>query len=105
MNILSINSSKIDEVVISLTSGENTLTEKRQAKNMRGSQLILQIVDELLKKTHLKLSDLDEIQVHSGPGSYTGLRVGAAIANTLAFCVSLPMNGTAGGKFVYPIYE
>ncbi|OGY25346.1 MAG: hypothetical protein A2Z24_00730 [Candidatus Woykebacteria bacterium RBG_16_44_10] len=44
-------------------------------------------VDRLLKKTKTKLEDIDEISSHPGPGSFTGLRVGAAVAQALNFAL------------------
>ena len=44
-------------------------------------------IDALLKKTNTRLQDLEEISAHPGPGSFTGLRVGATIAQTLNFAL------------------
>jgi len=44
-------------------------------------------VDRLLKKTKMSLADLDEISSHAGPGSFTGLRVGSAVAQALNFAL------------------
>jgi tRNA A37 threonylcarbamoyladenosine modification protein TsaB len=44
-------------------------------------------IDRLLKKTKIKLEDIGEITSHPGPGSFTGLRVGAACAQALNFAL------------------
>lgn len=95
----------MDEVTISLQNGTEVMTEKKQARNIKGSQVILQSVDTLVEKMGLSLSDIESIRVHAGPGSYTGLRVGAAIGNVLAFSLEVPINEQEKGEFVYPIYE
>ncbi len=41
----------------------------------------------------LGISDVTEIEVNSGPGSFTGLRVGAAVANALGYLLDVPVNG------------
>lgn len=105
MKSIAIDSSKIDEVGISLVTDEKTITEKKQARNIKGSQVILQTIDQLLKKEGYRIKQLDKVVVHSGPGSYTGLRVGAAIGNTIAFCLHIPINNKQVGEFVYPSYE
>ncbi len=43
------------------------------------------LIDELLKSQHLILSDLEEADAVPGPGSFTGLKVGAAIANAINY--------------------
>ena len=44
-------------------------------------------IDKILKKTKTRLEDLDEIASHPGPGSFTGLRVGSAVAQALNFAL------------------
>lgn len=58
----------------------------------------LELIDTLLKKHSLELSAIEEIDSVAGPGSYTGLKIGAAIANTLNY--SLGKN-----KRITPIYQ
>lgn len=47
----------------------------------------LPAIERLLKKTKTRLENLAEISSHPGPGSFTGLRVGAAVAQTLNFAL------------------
>lgn len=65
----------------------------------------LLLIKELLEKQQLKLSDVTEIKVHTGPGSYTGLRVGIAIANTLGTLLGVPVNEFPIGQTASPVYE
>lgn len=46
-----------------------------------------------LAEKGLKPKDLTQIEVNPGPGSFTGTRVGVAIANALGFALGLPVNG------------
>jgi len=55
------------------------------------SDRILRNIDELLKKASIKLEDLKGILVLKGPGSFTGLRVGIAVANQFAHQLKLPI--------------
>ncbi len=58
------------------------------------SQVALILIDKLLKKNNLKPQDVDEISVNSGPGSFTGTRVGVSIANALGFGLDIKVNGS-----------
>lgn len=44
-------------------------------------------IDKLLKKNNLELEDIEEFDFNPGPGSFTGIRVGAAVVNTLNFAL------------------
>jgi tRNA threonylcarbamoyl adenosine modification protein YeaZ len=68
-------------------------------------QVILLMIDKILKKYRVEPEDLSAIQINVGPGSYTGLRVGLAIANTLSFALKIPVNGKKIGKIILPIYR
>lgn len=58
------------------------------------SQIALILIDKILKKNSLTPQDIDEINVNSGPGSFTGTRVGVAIANALGFGLDIKVNGS-----------
>ena len=40
-----------------------------------------------------KISDIKKIEVDTGPGSYTGLRIGVAVASTIAWVLGVKLNG------------
>ena len=48
-------------------------------------------IDKVLSKHNLKTSDLGAIALSSGPGSYTGLRIGAAAAKGLCYGNDIPL--------------
>lgn len=94
---LSIDTSKIDTTRITLGS----VTKISQSRIIK-SQAVLPLIEEILSEQKLTLSDITEITVTTGPGSFTGLRVGATVANALGFLLGVPVNGKK--ELVIPTY-
>ncbi len=55
------------------------------------SQTLLPMLEELKKQVELELSTVDAIAIASGPGSFTGLRIGSATAKGLAYALQIPI--------------
>ena len=68
------------------------------------SQIVLPLIEALLKKHNLVLQDIESIEVATGPGSFTGLRVGISIANTLGTFLKIPINNKQIGELVEAKY-
>ncbi|MFD2200598.1 tRNA (adenosine(37)-N6)-threonylcarbamoyltransferase complex dimerization subunit type 1 TsaB [Shivajiella indica] len=90
--ILSIESSTTAcSVAIHEKGGLLGIMELHQ-DNVHGQKLLL-LVKDLMERIGLKSSDLQAVAVSSGPGSYTGLRIGVSIAKGLAFAHHIPLIG------------
>lgn len=55
------------------------------------SQTLLPMLDEIRKMIDLNLAEVDAIAIASGPGSFTGLRIGAATAKGLGLALDKPL--------------
>jgi tRNA threonylcarbamoyladenosine biosynthesis protein TsaB len=55
------------------------------------SERLMSTVDRVLKDTGLKIADLDGFAVATGPGSFTGLRIGVSTVKGLAFATGKPV--------------
>ncbi|OGH48105.1 MAG: hypothetical protein A3A51_01280 [Candidatus Levybacteria bacterium RIFCSPLOWO2_01_FULL_39_10] len=86
--ILDTTDSKKTTVKLEIDGKTEELTESNKPK----SQITLILIDKLFKKNNLKPKDIDEIEVNTGPGSYTGTRVGVSIANAFGFGLNIPIN-------------
>lgn len=49
------------------------------------------LIQELLKEKQLSTNDLDAVSVSSGPGSYTGLRIGVSTAKGICYAMQIPL--------------
>lgn len=96
---LSIDTSDNKKTVVCL----DDFCQEYVSENYRSQNLLIHI-DELLKKQKKVLSDVSQIEVNLGPGSFTGLRIGAAVANTLGWVLKVPVNGKKIGQIVTPEY-
>lgn len=85
---LFIDTSERDEFVIGV--GDDRF--KKMAEKEK-TQILLLEINKYLEVKNLSWSDISEIEVFAGPGSYTGIRVGVAIANALGWALSIPVNG------------
>jgi tRNA threonylcarbamoyladenosine biosynthesis protein TsaB len=82
--ILGIESSTNIALIYLLKNGELIDNFYSEEKN-KHDELLAQNISEILTKNKLKVSDIDAIACSAGPGSFTGLRVGASLAKGLAF--------------------
>jgi tRNA threonylcarbamoyladenosine biosynthesis protein TsaB len=57
---------------------------------------LLNHVERLLKENDADWSDLTGLVVFQGPGSFTGLRIGITVMNTIAYAQSIPVVGAIG---------
>jgi tRNA threonylcarbamoyl adenosine modification protein YeaZ len=57
------------------------------------SQRLLSFIDKVLKKRGTSFNQITEIEVNTGPGSFTGLRIGVSVAQTLGWALGIPVNG------------
>ena len=101
--VLLIDTSDNKKITVGLNINSREYINTKKITSNK-SQIVLSMIDEILKKHSLKPEDLSEIRVNAGPGSFTGLRVGLAIANALSFTLKIPINGRKG-EIILPIYK
>ncbi len=91
--VLTIDTTHPKEVTISLKQ-DNQVVVSQTDHNQFGSQILLPLIIKVLAEKKLKLTDLTAIEVNPGPGSFTGIRVGAAVAQALGQILKIPVNGS-----------
>lgn len=90
MNILGIESSGGVASVAIVTDGK-LLGEYTTNFKKTHSQTLLPMIDALVSLLEFDKKSLDAIAISSGPGSFTGLRIGSATAKGLALALDIPM--------------
>lgn len=59
----------------------------------RQSEQLLAMIDHVIKKAQLKLSDIERISICKGPGSFTGVRIGLAVGRMFSRVLNVPCIG------------
>lgn len=76
---------------VALSKNGETLAVKQINERNIHAEVITLFIDNLLKETSINYSQLAAIAVSSGPGSYTGLRIGVSTAKGLCFALDKPL--------------
>ena len=90
MKILALDSSGLVASVALVTEtqliGEYTINYKKTH-----SQTLLPMIDVMFQQLEMDIAEVDAIAVAGGPGSFTGLRIGAATAKGLGLALNKPL--------------
>lgn len=72
---------------IALLDGSNTIGMTQLSSPVKTTQQFALSIQELLAAANWASSDIELLAAHSGPGSFTGLRIGITAAKTFAFAI------------------
>jgi len=98
MNLLAIDTAT-EQFSVAIAADENAAAPAGAAKatwlfeadaGLRHSELVMDIIDMLLRTAALTPRDLSGVVCMGGPGSFTGLRIGFAIAKGLSLSLGIP---------------
>jgi tRNA threonylcarbamoyladenosine biosynthesis protein TsaB len=91
MNLLAFDTST-ETLSIAVSAGAGApVREHTGAGGAQASAALIPAIDELLGQAGIGLRDLDAIAFGRGPGSFTGLRTAAAVAQGLGFGAGVPV--------------
>ncbi len=94
MNILALDTSS-KNATAAVVSEQTLLGEFTVCNPNTHSQILLPMVDQMLKNAGLCISDIDVFCTAIGPGSFTGLRIGMATAKAFALAAGKPIIGVS----------
>ena len=101
---LIIDSSTLAETTVSL-EGNDIHTSETIPSSSHHSQVLLPLIEKLITGSSYQLSDITGIYVRTESGSFTGRRVGVAIAEMIGALLSVPVNEMPPGTTIDIPYE
>jgi len=96
MLILTLRTDK-PEAEIGLYDNEVQLEYEVWHAHRQLAETIHTKLTEVLQNTDKELQDIQGIVMFKGPGSFTGLRIGASVADALAYSLDIPIVGVNDG--------
>ncbi len=91
-NILAIDTATKRLNLALLFGGDRSVQSREEVLRTHG-QILMKKIDELFNSAALSINDLEAIVVSLGPGSFTGLRIGLAVAKGMAVARDIPIVG------------
>lgn len=76
---------------VALAEGHKIVGTKESKEINSHAAKVAVFVDELLKENKIKANQLQAIALSIGPGSYTGLRIGASLAKGICYAMQIPL--------------
>lgn len=92
MLILTLRTDK-PEAECGLYDNQEQLTYLTWHAHRQLAETLHTTIKEVLSSVNRNLAEVQAILVYAGPGSFTGLRIGIATANALAFSLDIPIIG------------
>ncbi len=80
-------------VAVALHDGTDVVAELVSERAMKHGEQLAPLIDAAMQQAGVGRQDLTAIGVGTGPGPFTGLRVGLVTARTLAFVLEIPVHG------------
>lgn len=94
--ILAVNTSE-EEALLQIIDDSGEVIKNKQWQAGR------HLISDLAHEFEEILNDKEQIKgliVFSGPGSFTGLRIGVSMMNALAYSLEIPLVGTSGNNWL-----
>lgn len=99
LKILAIESSNQTMSVATVENGL-VVSEYTRNGNLQHSTQLMPAVETVINASNWQPADLDQVVISKGPGSYTGVRIGATIAKTLAWTLKKPLIPVSSLKLI-----
>ncbi len=115
MLILALESSA-KAASVALMEDAELIAQYTQCSGLTHSRTLLPMLEDMLKNTEKKMSDVELVAVAHGPGSFTGIRIGVSTVKGLAWagekkCVgvstleAMAWHGVSSGGLICPVMD
>ena len=94
MKILALETSAVSASA-ALCEDETLIAQTFSNSGLTHSRTLMPMVEGMLNNSGWQLSDVELVAVASGPGSFTGLRIGVAAAKGLGWAMEKPCCGVS----------
>jgi tRNA threonylcarbamoyladenosine biosynthesis protein TsaB len=99
MVILAIRTDRPQAEIYLFDDKKELATTKWQA-HLQLAETLNAKIEEILNKSSISYKDVEGIAIFKGPGSFTGLRIGSAVANALAYSQNIPIVSKSGDSWL-----
>jgi tRNA threonylcarbamoyladenosine biosynthesis protein TsaB len=72
---------------------DGEIVERCERVGQKHSELLMEMIDKVLREAHITLAQVDGIAFGAGPGSFTGVRIACGVAQGLALGADIPVVG------------
>jgi tRNA threonylcarbamoyladenosine biosynthesis protein TsaB len=76
---------------VALSRGTECIAVRENHEGRNHATLLTPFIEEVLKEKNMTVKDLNAVSISSGPGSYTGLRIGLSTAKGLCYGADIPL--------------
>lgn len=89
--ILQIETSSTNTSVVLTKNGKVIGVKEQDSSGYSHEKLLHPFIEEVLQQGGIALNEIDAVAIGTGPGSFTGLRIGVAAAKGLCFALDVPL--------------
>jgi tRNA threonylcarbamoyladenosine biosynthesis protein TsaB len=97
--ILALRTDK-PEAELYLYDNDNLLAKETWKAHRELADTLLSKIREILENNNLKNENVTGIIMHTGEGSFTGLRIGTTVANAMAYSLNIPIVSAEGEDWI-----
>jgi tRNA threonylcarbamoyladenosine biosynthesis protein TsaB len=80
---------------VALSKGKEIVASIGLDKGNTHAELLFPFIEQVLAEGNCKISELNGVVLSIGPGSYTGLRIGASAAKGICYALNIPLIGVS----------